>query len=245
MSTTALEQAAMSVSSPEDISEADETTRHRVLQLVASDGPITATQLARDLDLTTAAIRRHLSVLQSAGRIAVHDPTTSTSTPVRRGRPARGYIVTGRGQASLVNGYPELASQALRLLAEMSGPKAIAEFASRRVADLETRLEPSLAGGGADLVTRVRALAVGLTEHGYAATARPVPGMSTVQLCQGHCPVQQVATEFPELCDAESQAFSRLLGVHVQRLSTLASGGHVCTTNIPIGTPHVPAEGSR
>jgi hypothetical protein len=25
-----------------------------------------------------------------------------------------------------------------------------------------------------------------------------------------------------------------MLGVHVQRLATLARGGHVCTTNIPI-----------
>jgi predicted ArsR family transcriptional regulator len=227
------------------LGEADETTRDRVLQLVASDGPITATQLARDLELTTTAIRRHLSVLEGAGRIAVHDPTALAIGPARRGRPARRYVVTVRGQASLSNGYPELASQALRLLAELAGPEAIGEFAARRVADLERRHGPELATAGADLLDRVRALAAGLTADGYAATARPVTGMSTVQLCQGHCPVQQVATEFPELCDAESQAFSRLLGVHVQRLSTLASGGHVCTTNIPIGTSHAPAEGSR
>jgi predicted ArsR family transcriptional regulator len=49
--------------------------------------------------------------------------------------------------------------------------------------------------------------------------------------------VQQTATQFPQLCEAETRAFSRLLGVHVQRLSTLAAGGHVCTTNIPTGPP--------
>ena len=45
--------------------------------------------------------------------------------------------------------------------------------------------------------------------------------------------MQQVATQFPQLCEAETEAFSRLLGVHVQRLSTLAAGGHVCTTYVP------------
>ena len=55
-----------------------------------------------------------------------------------------------------------------------------------------------------------------------------------MQLCQGHCPVQDVAHEFPQLCEAEARAFSRMLGVHVQRLATLAGGGHVCTTNIPL-----------
>ena len=35
------------------------------------------------------------------------------------------------------------------------------------------------------------------------------------------------------LTDAETEAISRLLGVHVQRLATLAGGAHVCTTFIP------------
>jgi len=45
--------------------------------------------------------------------------------------------------------------------------------------------------------------------------------------------VQHVAAEFPEFCDAETEAFSELLGVHVQRLATLAQGDHVCTTFVP------------
>jgi predicted ArsR family transcriptional regulator len=52
--------------------------------------------------------------------------------------------------------------------------------------------------------------------------------------------VQDVAHEFPQLCEAEARAFSRLLGVHVQRLATLAGGGHVCTTNIPTTLPAAP-----
>jgi hypothetical protein len=59
------------------------------------------------------------------------------------------------------------------------------------------------------------------------------------QLCQGHCPVQRVAAQFPQLCEAEAEAFSRLLGVHVQRLATLAHGEHVCTTHVPNAPVHV------
>src|SRR5665648_1027415 len=76
------------------------------------------------------------------------------------------------------------------------------------------------------------ALADGLSADGYAASVRPLPGGRAVQLCQGHCPVQVVAARFPQLCEAEARVFSSLLGVHVQRLSTLAGGGHVCTTHI-------------
>ena len=35
-------------------------------------------------------------------------------------------------------------------------------------------------------------------------------------------------------CEAERESFSRLLGVHVQRLATLAQGDHVCTTFVPL-----------
>ncbi|MDP9219241.1 MAG: transcriptional regulator, partial [Actinomycetota bacterium] len=35
------------------------------------------------------------------------------------------------------------------------------------------------------------------------------------------------------LCEAETEAFARLLGGHVQRLATLAHGEHVCTTYVP------------
>jgi predicted ArsR family transcriptional regulator len=53
--------------------------------------------------------------------------------------------------------------------------------------------------------------------------------------------VQHVAAEFPQFCDAETDAFSRLLGVHVQRLATLAHGEHVCTTFIPLSVVSVKA----
>ena len=47
--------------------------------------------------------------------------------------------------------------------------------------------------------------------------------------------MQRVAAQFPQLCEAEAEAFGRLLGVHVQRLATLAHGEHVCTTHVPHG----------
>ena len=55
-----------------------------------------------------------------------------------------------------------------------------------------------------------------------------------VQICQHHCPVSHVAEEFPELCEAEQQAFRQLLGTHVQRLATIANGDCACTTHVPL-----------
>lgn len=213
--------------------DADAGTRRRVLDLIAADGPVAAAELAADLDLTAAAVRRHLTVLETEHQIAVHDGAAPAG-PARRGRPAKRYVVTTAGQTALSQQYSELASQALRFVAEIGGVDAVRSFAERRVAELEERHADALALAGDDPALRTRVLAEALAQDGYAATARPVPGAAAIQLCQGHCPVQDVASEFPELCEAEAHAFSRMLGVHVQRLATLAHGGHVCTTNIPI-----------
>jgi predicted ArsR family transcriptional regulator len=221
--------------------EAEATTRQRVLQLVASAGPVATAELAAELGLTTAAIRRHLGVLEGHGQITVHERAAvrSSTGPARRGRPARRYVVTREGQNSLSSTYPELASQALRFLAEVAGPQAVEAFAASRVRAIEERYAAGLDAAGTDVTARAERLAAALGADGYAASTRPVPGRPTIQLCQGHCPVQQIAAEFPQICEAEAQAFSRLLGVHVQRLSTLAAGGHVCTTNIPTSIPTV------
>ncbi|NMR21408.1 HTH domain-containing protein [Cellulomonas fimi] len=222
---------AFAAPAPPESSETEASTRQRVLQLVASTGPVAAGDLAAELHLTTTGVRRHLGVLEASGQIAVH--VAPGVGPARRGRPARRYVVTARGQAALSSSYSELASQALRYLAEVAGPTAVEAFAAARVSAAEARYAVELAAVGNDVAARAQVLARSLAADGFAASTRPVPGMAAIQLCQGHCPVQQIAAEFPQLCEAEAQAFSRLLGVHVQRLSTLASGGHVCTTNIP------------
>jgi hypothetical protein len=72
-----------------------------------------------------------------------------------------------------------------------------------------------------------------------------VPTANGIQLCQHNCPVAHVAEEFPQLCEAETEAFGRMLATHVMRLATLAHGDGVCTTHIPTNfrNPHTPAPG--
>ena len=41
-----------------------------------------------------------------------------------------------------------------------------------------------------------------------------------------------MAAEFPQLCEAETEAFARLLGTPVQRLATIAHGDGICTTHV-------------
>jgi predicted ArsR family transcriptional regulator len=214
---------------------AQDTTRERVLSLVASTGPITAADLAAGLGVTPAAIRRHLTALLEDGLIADHDKPGPLDRG--RGRPAKSYVATAEGQRALASAYSDVAVEAVDFLRSVG---SLDDFVSQH----QARLEASLAAAvdpAAPLAERVETLANVLAEQGYATSVRPGPGGHTVQLCQGHCPVQSIAEAAPEWCEAETRAFSRVLDVHVQRLSTLARGAHVCTTTIPLSVQ----EGSR
>ncbi len=221
-----------------DSSILESRTRDRVLRVVSQEGPVSIPVLVDRLGLTETAVRRHVENLAAEGLVEARD----AGGPRRRGRPARAWVLTDRGHRALVSDYDHLAGEALRFLRDTGGDDAVHAFAERRVAALEDRVADRLTEAADDPEERVEALVDALNAEGYSASARPVgtpeaPSVLTgVQLCQGHCPVQHVASEFPELCEAETEAFSRLLGVHVQRLATLAHGDHVCTTFVPTPT---------
>jgi predicted ArsR family transcriptional regulator len=208
-----------------------------VCREVLEQGPVTAGLLAGTLGLTPAAVRRHLDGLVADGFVEVWAPPAQHRG---RGRPARRFVVTDAGHAALATTYDDLAASALTFLESVAGPDAVRRFADERVAELERRYRPVVEAAGPQPIPRAQALAGALSGDGYAAGTRPLElgGVPVgVQLCQGHCPVQHVARQFPQLCEAETGAFSRLLGVHVQRLATLAHGEHVCTTNVPNTPP--------
>jgi predicted ArsR family transcriptional regulator len=209
----------------------DARTRDRVSRLLMELGPCTAAELSGRLGLSPAAIRRHLDAMCATGAISARSPRTASAQAQRgRGRPARQYALTDAGHAAGPAAYDELAASALGFLAESGGSAAIEEFARRRASELAERVSGRLnRASGLDAAQ----LAGALTAEGYAATVHPVA--TGTQLCQHHCPVQAVAERFPQLCDAETAALSKLLDTHVQRLATIAHGDGVCTTYVPRG----------
>jgi predicted ArsR family transcriptional regulator len=207
----------------------DRHTRGAIVQHLLESGPVTAGEIGEQLGISAAGVRRHLDALMEAG-----DAQSSAAAAWQhsgRGRPAKRYRLTAAGRAKQGHAYDDLAAAAMRQLREIGGDDAVHAFARRRI---DTILS-GVTEGPADVESTVDRVAGALTDAGYAATATKVSGpLHGIELCQHHCPVAHVAEEFPELCEAEREAFSEILGTHVQRLATIVNGDCACTTHVPL-----------
>lgn len=203
----------------------DLSTRDAVARSVLENGPSTAVVLGERLGLTPAGIRRHLDLLVADGILEAREPHQALTRG--RGRPSKVFVMTDSGREKFEHSYDDLAVAALKFMSAQSGGTLVKAFAQSRADDIERKGTVALAKRS----NKSEALATFLTEQGYAASIESRP--LGEQLCQHHCPIAHVAAEFPALCEAETEAFSRMLGTHVQRLATIAHGDGVCTTYIP------------
>ena len=203
----------------------DARTRDLVARSILENGPSTAAVLGERLGLTPAGIRRHLDLLVNEGVLEARDPRASSIRG--RGRPSKVFVMSDRGREKFEHSYDDLAVAALKFMSAQSGEHLVNAFAQSRADDIERKASVSIAKRS----QKVDALAAFLTDQGYAASVHEKP--MGEELCQHHCPIAHVAAEFPQLCEAETEALSKLLGTHVQRLATIAHGDGVCTTYIP------------
>lgn len=191
-------------------------------------GPATATRLASELNMTATAMRKHLDSLESEGFVLSHDeaPFGPKAEGNRgRGRPAKIFALTQAGREFFEESYDEIALSAIRFIEEKFGREAIKEFA-------EIRLNKLLSGSEKE-INSIEELSESLIRKGFSSSVQPSPFPNAKQLCQHNCPISHIASEYPEFCEAETEVFGKSLGVHVTRISTIASGSAICTTNVP------------
>ena len=201
------------------------STRDAVARSVLENGPSTAVTIGERLGLTPAGVRRHLDLLIEDGILEAREPHSALIRG--RGRPSKVFVMTDQGREKFEHSYDDLAVAALKFISSHSGAHVVDAFAQSRADEIGRKAEPILAKAK----NKNAALADFLTEQGYATTVQS-RGLGE-EICQHHCPIAHVAAEFPQLCEAETELFSQLLGTHVQRLATIAHGDGVCTTFIP------------
>lgn len=220
-------------------------TRRDVMTQLLKCGPSSAADIAEALALSPAGVRRHLDVLLEESVVETCQPNAVAGEEAARGRPAKHYRLTNLGRSQFGEGYEDIAVGALEMVRSLGGSEAVGEFARRRADSMFGQVD-GVERSGAERGARevedvVRDVASALEERGYAVTVTRAGG--GVQICQHHCPISAAAAAHPELCEAEHEAISRLVGSHVQPLALIADGNGVCTTNIPLSPRAAPPQG--
>ncbi|MFV8380211.1 helix-turn-helix transcriptional regulator [Corynebacterium hindlerae] len=208
---------------------ADGRTRSEIMVTLLRSGPCSASFLGQHLGISAAGVRRHLDILEAEGLAEVAPARSSAQRG--RGRPAKSFVLTDKGRSQFGHDYDTLAASALEALRETGGEEAVRAFARKRIEKIVAGITPADASEDSVKETTEQIVAA-FAKSGYAASTSEAGG--GVQLCQHHCPISHVASEFPELCEAEHRAIAELLGQHVQPLATIVDGHGICTTNIPL-----------
>ena len=210
-----------------------------MLSLLLKYGPVTASTLGERTGISAAGIRRHLDKLTEARLVETCEPLPVAGEETPRGRPAKHYCLTEEGRNSFGSDYEEMALDAIETIEALGGPDAVKEFAKARIERIVEGVESISEDSTGDEVTSVVAELVSVLErHGYVASVTQAGG--GIQICQHHCPVSQVASAHPEICEAEQEMIATIVGRHIQPLASITEGNGVCTTNIPLTAVHGP-----
>lgn len=201
-------------------------TRTEILDYLFKHSPALVTDICKHFGLTAPGVRRHIDNLLEAGLIEeVEEENISRG----RGRPAKRYRLSNKGRDSYGHNYDDLATLALREVAHLGGEEALRAFAKKRIHSILGDIENT---DTEDIHKAAKNLVHVLNKNGYSGEVRVQD--DCVQICQYHCPIKEVAAEFPQLCAAEHQAMSEALNRTLQIESSIIDGRSMCLTTIPL-----------
>lgn len=218
-------------------------TRAQVVELVRQR-PQGVAELAAQLGMSEAGVRKHLAVLEADGFLSAE--TVRRDGP---GRPASRYALTAKARRLYPDQSAAFASDLMDYLEAEHGRKALLGFLRWRQERQTTRVGERLAGAESTQ-ERAERLAAVLTDEGFMAGVETVTapdGATVLELTQTHCAIAEVAHEHPELCAYEAALFQRVLGAPVSRRQTIAGGANACVCvikppaaadSVDTGAPH-------
>lgn len=194
--------------------------RATIVEVLRQDGDASVAELAKALDISEVATRRHLTVLEEDGLVGAE------TVKQGRGRPAARYSLTADARRLFPQGHDQLAAELLDFLADQGEGDWLRQFLRWRLQRQVDGLRDAVTAE--DLHERLQQLAGRLSDAGYAASVTPDGQGFT--LTQHHCAIQDAAEDHPELCAYEAAGFAKVLGtdVKISRRETLAEGGNAC-----------------
>lgn len=193
--------------------------RAELLVALKKEQPLTAKELAERFGVTPNALRRHLEALEEAG--VVHHRREVRGV----GGPVFAYSLSESGEALFPRSYGSALLEALEVVREHEGTDGVVALFRRRWAALAAQAKPGMAR--LPLGERAQLLAELFTSLGYMTEAESA-SPARVTLRKHNCAIRAVAERYPEVCAAEAEFMSEVLGAPVERSEHILRGCNAC-----------------
>ena len=201
-------------------------TRGEIVALLRQRGECTVAELAEQLGIAPAAVRRHLEILTGEGTVqyrAVRQPT---------GRPFFAYRLTERARDAAVNGYPRLLERLVTEVAALGREEMAAKDGRELLETVFGRMSEHLAAEyrgqvrGETVEERVSSLTEALRDEGIVE--RWEKREDGYHLSTSICPHRRAALAAHSLCSSEARAIALLLGADVEQVGRMVDGAPLC-----------------
>ena len=198
-------------------------TQRSVLVAVKRSGEATADELAAALEISSSAVRQHLSALRSAGFIAARQERGQP------GRPADRYHATELTEPLFVTSDSDLSIELLGHIEE-EDPALVARVFDRRRLRMVEDARDELSGKSID--EQVRLLTELLDTQGYLADFEKLDD-DHYRINLHNCAIWAVASHYRQACSAELDYLRDLIpDAVVDRVTHKTAGAHTCAYEI-------------
>ncbi len=207
-------------------------TKKRILLLLKKTGGISLQEMADKLEVTKMAVLKQVRVLENEGLVERYH-----EKPTGKGRPKLMLRLSDLAVNIFPKAYASISVNALKFIEENLGRSAVVTFLRQRKEEIKEEYKQKAEAiktkpekiheknkpYDLDWISKVAKLR---DEEGYMVELKVV--QSKIELYEYNCPIFELAEEFPEACQIETEMFRELFDTEVHNDHRVVSGDNVC-----------------
>lgn len=200
-------------------------THQRIIELLKTQGPLTAKALAQELSVTTMGVRQHMLALEASGEVVFQDEKAP------RGRPTRYWSLTQKTNSHFADRHEELTVQLIDSVIAVFGDDGLDKLITNREESSMRSYRLALADRYG-VEEKLQKLAEIRCDEGYMATVEQENDF--YWLLENHCPICAAATKCTNFCRSELQLFESLLSdvATISREEHIVAGARRCAYKV-------------
>jgi predicted ArsR family transcriptional regulator len=198
--------------------EALGTRQRELLQILQRNkAGRTVEEMAGDLEISSSAVRQHLSSLERDGYVRRAEARKTA------GRPGFVFALSPQGSELFPRKYSWFTGLVLASLRREQGTDGLAQYLRAMAKSL---VESMSAGGEPAPGVRLATLAKTMNELGYDAQLKEGPRDAEIRAY--NCVYHHLAHDFPQICEFDVELMAQVSGRHVEQLECMVRGGQCC-----------------